>query len=190
MGEIQLRESGSEDLRAHAQIPIAFFVERILKPQPSGGPLDFVEHPLPEPWWKDYDAEEGADPASWSLRFDTSSWVVISAWDGIARIGGVVLFADAPGVAMLEGRSDLALIWDLRIDPAHRGKGIGGRLIAAAVEWARSHACRGLKVETQNINVGACRFYKNQGFELRSVEAGAYPNLPGELQMLWYRPVI
>jgi len=42
-----------------------------------------------------------------------------------------------------------------------------------------------LKVESQNINVPACRFYDAQGCELRAVQHGAYPDLPDEVQLLW-----
>jgi len=42
-------------------------------------------------------------------------------------------------------------------------------------------------VETQNINVSACRLYASQGFELRTVNRNAYPTLPDEIQLLWYK---
>ena len=180
---------GSEDLAAHAAIPIAFLVDRVLEPDPSGGALEFIERPQPEPWIKDYDSEEGASPAEWPSRFDTTDWRVISAWAGASRVGGIVLLADVPGVDMLEGRSDLALIWDLRVLPPFRGRGVGRHLISSAFAWAQSRGCREIKVETQNINVGACRFYAANGFVLRAVAADQYPGLPDELQMLWYRDV-
>lgn len=188
--DIRLSEAGPEDLEAHARISIAFRVEQVLEPRIGGGPLELVERPEANPWVKDYDAEEGASPALWPIRFDTSDWRVISAWDGAARVGGLVLFAAVRGIDMLEGRSDLALIWDLRVAPAARGRGVGTRLMAAAHSWARSHACRELKVETQNINVGAYRFYRSQKFSLRSVRRGVYPGLPDELQLLLYRDVV
>jgi ribosomal protein S18 acetylase RimI-like enzyme len=44
-----------------------------------------------------------------------------------------------------------------------------------------------LKVETQNNNVPACRFYARHGFQLRQAVWGAYPQLPSEVQLLWYK---
>jgi hypothetical protein len=41
-------------------------------------------------------------------------------------------------------------------------------------------------VETQNINVPACRFYAAQGCELRGIHPNTYPELPHEVQLLWY----
>ena len=189
MAEIRVETSGIEDLDGHVQISIAFRVDSVLRPVSGGGDLDLVEHPVSEPWWKNYDAEPGADPASWPERFDTSAWSIISAWRGPERLGGLVMLAGDPAIDMLEGRSDLGLIWDLRIHPSARGQGIGRRLVDAAEEWATARGCAELKVETQNINVPACRFYEQQGFVLRSVTADAYPDLPDELQLLWYRQI-
>jgi len=46
-----------------------------------------------------------------------------------------------------------------------------------------------LKVETQNANVGACRFYARHGFVLRAANRFAYPLFPAEIQLLWYREI-
>jgi hypothetical protein len=50
-----------------------------------------------------------------------------------------------------------------------------------------AQGCRELKVETQNVNVAACRFYAALGCELRFAREEAYPECPGEAQFLWYR---
>jgi ribosomal protein S18 acetylase RimI-like enzyme len=42
-------------------------------------------------------------------------------------------------------------------------------------------------VETQQVNVVACRFYQRQGFSLERVAAAAYPSLPDEVQLLWIK---
>jgi hypothetical protein len=44
-----------------------------------------------------------------------------------------------------------------------------------------------MKVETQNINVPACRFYAKQGFALGAAHHFVYPALPEEVQLLWYK---
>lgn len=41
-------------------------------------------------------------------------------------------------------------------------------------------------METQNINVPAYRFYAAQGCELRGIHPNTYPELPHEVQILWY----
>ena len=174
-----------------AGISIAFLADRVLELREGQGDLTdpvLIECPLADPFVKDYDALPGEGPATWSGRYDTSRWGLLAALrpDG-DWIGGAVVARDTPGVAMLEGRRDLAVLWDLRVAPGRRRRGVGRALFEAAVQWAMRHGCRDLKVETQNINVTACRFYAAQGCRLREVNADAYPDLPGEVQFLWRR---
>lgn len=98
-----------------------------------------------------------------------------------------MLAFDTPGVHLLEGRRDLAVLWDLRICPRCRGRGIGRALFAGAERWAAARGCVQLKIETQNINVPACRFYEGRGCELKGIQRGAYPAQPDEVQLLWYK---
>jgi len=88
---------------------------------------------------------------------------------------------------MLERQSDLALLWDLRVAPDARRQGVGALLFQAAERWASMRGARRLKVETQNINVPACRFYASQGCTLGATDHTAYPDLPGEVQLLWHK---
>jgi ribosomal protein S18 acetylase RimI-like enzyme len=71
------------------------------------------------------------------------------------------------------------------VAPEYRGQGIGRALFGAAENWAKGRGCRQLKVETQNINVPACRFYASQGCILREANRLAYPKLPDEIQLIW-----
>jgi ribosomal protein S18 acetylase RimI-like enzyme len=88
---------------------------------------------------------------------------------------------------MLEGRDDLAVLWDLRVAPEARGRGVGSALFREVEAWARTRGCRELKVETQNVNVAACRFYAHMGCSLGALNSHAYPEVPDEVQLLWYR---
>jgi ribosomal protein S18 acetylase RimI-like enzyme len=88
---------------------------------------------------------------------------------------------------MLEGREDLAILWDIRVSPEVRGQGIGSALFRAAEVRAGAEGCRQLKVETQNINVAACRFYARRGCVLRAANQMAYAEFPDEVQLLWYK---
>jgi hypothetical protein len=53
--------------------------------------------------------------------------------------------------------------------------------------WAQLHGCRQLKIETQDTNARACRFYERQGCRLETIHRAAYPELPEEIQLLWYK---
>jgi ribosomal protein S18 acetylase RimI-like enzyme len=92
---------------------------------------------------------------------------------------------DTPRLDMLEGRKDVAALWDIRVAPAHRGRHVGTALFEAAEETAIQRGCRVLKVETQNNNVAACRLYAARGCTLSSVEPGAYPDYPDEIRLTW-----
>jgi len=91
------------------------------------------------------------------------------------------------GVDFLEGRREIAALWDIRVEPAHRRSGVGHALFEGVVAWARDRNCRILKVETQNINVPACRFYARQGCELGVIHRHAYREYPDEVMLIWYR---
>jgi GNAT superfamily N-acetyltransferase len=92
-----------------------------------------------------------------------------------------------PALSMLEDREDLACLWDLRVSPEFRGRKFGHRLFTAALAWAKERNCRQLKVETQNINVPACRFYAAQGCALGQIDRFAYPESMNEVRLVWYR---
>jgi streptothricin acetyltransferase len=58
-----------------------------------------------------------------------------------------------------------------------------------AIEWARSLDLPGLMLETQDINVKACRFYERMGFVLSGFDRHLYKaTLPGrdEIALYWY----
>jgi len=55
------------------------------------------------------------------------------------------------------------VLWDIRVSAAERGTGIGSALFRAAEDWARARGCGWLKIETQNVNAAACRFYQKMG---------------------------
>ena len=79
---------------------------------------------------------------------------------------------------MLEGRKDLSIIWDLRVHPDHRDRGIGRLLFRAAEAWARARGCRQSKAEIQTINVAACHFFLKQGCDLGAINRHVYREFP------------
>lgn len=58
----------------------------------------------------------------------------------------------------------VALIEELIVDRTVRGKGVGRKLIASALEWARSRGCSELEVSTELDNQAAQAFYQRVGF--------------------------
>jgi GNAT superfamily N-acetyltransferase len=188
--DLHIEPEPIERLDDHARIPIAFTVQRILSvstPYSGLAGIQLNEVVVETPWVKDYDATKGEGPTRWLKRFDTSNWGLFAARDAGARIGGAVIAFKTPGLHLLEGRPDIAALWDLRVRPDVRSAGVGSALFRAAEDWSRRRGCRTLLVETQNINLPACRFYVHMGCILGAINCRAYPDLPGEIQLLWFK---
>ncbi len=185
--DVVVREEPSSCLDAYARVSIAFEVRRVVEAVRDGPRYVLVERAVDTPWTKDYDALPGNRPLDWPRRFDVSRWGFFLARHGGEPVGGAVLAYRTPGLDDLAGRDDLAVLFDLRVAPRWRRRGVGSRLLEAAVAWARVRSCVDLDVETQNVNVGACRFYERHGFALRTVEPRAYPTIPRETRLVWRR---
>ena len=178
---IEIREEPIASLSRHAAIPIVFTVRSRM----HVGDERLVEVPVECPFVKDYDAAGGGGPATWAARFDVSRWgLLVARWDG-RRVAGAVVAWRTRGLSMLEGRDDVAVLWDLRVAPAHRRAGVGAALFDRAAAWACARGCVRLDVETQDLNVAACRLYASRGCVLRRVDPHAYPTLPAETMLLW-----
>ena len=183
-------EESPSSLEAYASIPIAFEVSGIIDPATLvvGANFDNLRAlSIDAPYIKNYDEYPGHSPLDWPTQFDVTNWGLLSALSGNERVGGAVVVAGDTTIDMLEDRSDLAVLWDLRVAPEVRRRGVATTLMSAVESWARDRGARELKVETQNINVAACRFYDRCGFTLGAVNRGAYEELPDEIQLLWYK---
>jgi GNAT superfamily N-acetyltransferase len=187
---VVIRSEPIDGLERHGEISIAFEVTTVFELElvDSGlGGLLFDERPVAVPWIKDYDAA-GGGPERWASRFDVSTWGLLGAYDEDGRrIGAAVIAFDTPNLTMLRGRRDLAVLWDLRVVPDARRSGAGSALFHASEAWARDRGCGVLEVETQQINVPACRFYAEMGCELAAVDRSAYADLADEVQLIWQR---
>jgi GNAT superfamily N-acetyltransferase len=175
-------------LEGHAAIPIAFTVERILAVTLVGGGLggmSLTETAVDHPYVKDYDVTDG--PASWPGRFDISGWGLVCARRDGERAGGAVIAFGSPGLGMAGARDNAAVLWDIRVSPGERRAGIGSALFRTAGNWARARGCEWLAIETQNVNAAACHFYRKMGCALGAIDRFAYPERPGEAQLLWWK---
>jgi GNAT superfamily N-acetyltransferase len=170
-------------------VPIAFEVRMILEvstPENGLGGIRLSPKSV-SPYIKDYDAL--GPPHSWLDEFDTSNWGFFLAIDGDTPVGAVAVAWNINGVNMLEGRSDMSVLWDIRVLPERRGQGIGKLLLEHAAGWSRQRGCVLMKIETQNVNASACRFYAAQGCVLGDIRRFAYhhdPRVADEVQLNWY----
>ncbi|MFN2227473.1 MAG: GNAT family N-acetyltransferase [Anaerolineae bacterium] len=189
---IEIVSAGPGCLPEYGTVSIAFEVRALLRPVLLDGGLGGIalhEEPVQPPYVKDYDASEEGGPMGWAEEWDLSSWGFFLARHGGRCIAAAAVAFETAEINMLEGRDDLAVLWDIRVAPGHRGRGLGRRLFWEAAGWAREQGCRQLKVETQNVNLPACRFYAAQGCRLGAIHRYGYagqPHVAHEAMLLWY----
>lgn len=189
---VQIQEITPPALTLYAQVPTAFRVESVLVPEPLDGGLGGIrlrEEPVDAPYIKDYDAYGEGRPIDWPREFDVRRWGFFVAQDKGRPVGAAAVAWRTPGVHMLANRDDMAVLWDIRVHPDRRGQGLGHQLFWHAAHWARRQGARLLKIETQNINVPACRFYRRQGAILGNIDCYGYAGIPHvahEVMLIWY----
>lgn len=179
-----------DQLDRYASIPIAFEVTSIYQVEPIAaglGGLQLTEVPVHKHYIKDYDALES--PFKWKEQFDLSQWGLFIGCDDETPVAGAAVALNAADVNLLEGRKDLAVLWDIRVHPDWRGKGLGRIILRHAADWASRHGCLSMKIETQNVNVPACKFYQAMGCDLGMIHRQGYVAVPAvahEVMLCWY----
>ena len=184
---IEIKEAPIACVAELRMVPITFTVDRVCDVEASAEGYLLPERAAQTSYVKNYDDIPEERPDQWERPFDISNWGYIRAQSNGQLVGGAVVAFNTAGVTMLERRRDMGVLWDIRVSPDVRGQGVGSGLLQAAEVWAMSRGCRELKVETQNINLPACRFYEARGFALKTVNRSAYPEFPDEVQLLWYK---
>lgn len=185
---LRILEIGPERLPEYASISITVLITSVFALDLQDGGLEGVRfrEEVVVPYIKDYD-RDGGSPVTWPQQFYIDNWGLFLALQDDQPVGAAAVAWNTNGVNMLEGRRELAVLWDIRVDPRHRREGIGAALFRRAADWARARGCTRLKIETQNINVAACRFYRRMGCELGTIHRHAYaPPLDHEVQLNWY----
>lgn len=189
---IDIQEGGVDLLPQYAKIPISFEVKSIYQVEMIDhglGGIRLYEEKVHTPYLKDYDSYAEGGPEQWPKQFDISNWGILLAWVGETCVGGAAIAYNTAGVYMLEGSRDLAVLWDIRVQPDYRRCGVGTALFQHTADWARRRGCKRLKIETQNVNVPTCRFYVRQGCELGIFHRYGYaghPQVEHEVMLVWY----
>jgi GNAT superfamily N-acetyltransferase len=175
-----------DELDAYARISIAFDVrERVVLPLERTASGDIMTQSLGGSYLKDYDVAPENHPSHWNALLLAARHALLIAERGNEWIGGAIVLCDSPNIHMLRGASDVVLLWDLRVDPRFRGAGVGRALFLSAEHWGIANGCRSIRVETQDTNAAAARFYLRQGCALASATPGAYPDAPGDAQLIF-----
>ncbi|MEO1214094.1 MAG: GNAT family N-acetyltransferase [Bacteroidota bacterium] len=188
---IEIESITWDQLDEYAKIPISFEVTSILDVSFLSNGINGIsikEREIASSYLKDYDDSE--TPDDWAKQWDIKNWgffVATNSKSGV--IAGITIALKTQGLNMLEGRNDLAVIWDIRVKPEYRNKGIGTLLFQQAIDFSQREKCKTLKIETQNININACRFYAKQNCYLGGIHANAYEEFPSDIQFLFYKNI-
>lgn len=186
MTSLDLKFSQVSSLDSYESISIgAWQKERVDLPSVGIGPNPEFQTIQIEPFWKDYDEVLEDRPSAFRLRFDTSEWGFLLGTIRDKAICGAILAYRCNGFDLLEGRDDLVHIVDFRVHPDFRGHGLGQGLWAECVRWSSSRGAIELRVETQDVNVPACRFYSAMGCRLLSADPLGYGCDVDEAKLIW-----
>lgn len=98
----------------------------------------------------------------------------------VAERGGVVV-GDA--VVLLHGRTALARLYSLAVDPAHQGAGIGAALLARAEAEAAADGRAVMRLEVRPDNAAALRRYRAAGYREIGTIADYYDDHAPALRM-------
>jgi GNAT superfamily N-acetyltransferase len=187
---ITYRQIDTSYFPQYDQIPMRVRVSsyyRIEKLDRGLGGFTLTETPV-EPYIKDFCVGED-ETAEWWKRFDLANWAFFMAFDGERPVGAAAVASRDKDVNMLSGRSDLAVLWDIRVDDGYKHQGVGQTLFDMAADWSRKQGLVQMKIECQNVNVPAVKFYHKQGAVLSAIDEYAYYNEPecrSETQLIWF----
>jgi ribosomal protein S18 acetylase RimI-like enzyme len=123
----------------------------MLADDPLGSARERIEQPLPESYFKAFEA----------LDRDPNIQLVV-AQDGEGAVVGCLQLCILPGLSS-QGASR-GLIEDVRVASHCRGRGIGEEMVQWAVKQARAKGCKRVELLTHHTRVDAQRFYEQLGF--------------------------
>ena len=183
--QIVYKELSTDQLEQYGKIPFYYktskkYELKKLNNGLGGILLDLIDV---EEYYKDF----GSEINHWKNMFDLTNWKFFVAYNQNNEIiGGCTVATKTNNCNMLEGREDLALLWDIRVDEKYKHKGIGQQLFNMVKDFAKLNGFKQLKVECQNTNPAAVNFYHKQGMKLCCIDEYAYKDYPNEVQLLWY----
>ncbi len=120
------------------------------------------------------------DQLDWENYINSKDKVILLAFLDQQCIGQIRIIKDFTRFGYIE---------NIAVKKNFRKLGLGQRLLAEAEDWAKQNQLIGLSLETQDDNLGACRFYIKHGFKLGGVDV--YRHLFNDnidKALFWYKP--
>lgn len=119
----------------------------------------------PEAFGSTFDEALGRGEADWRLQLDAlATFVAVANGSDIGTVRG--------GPDQDDIRT--AFLLSMWVAPAHRGRGVGDRLVQTVIDWARSEACSRLILDVADHNHPALALYTRAGFRPTG-ETGTLP---------------
>jgi GNAT superfamily N-acetyltransferase len=157
MGEIQIRPASSADVDGFVASSVRLFAE-------DAGTYDDT---VDVEWPRKHGAQRFLD------GLDDPHRLVLVAVVPPGTVVGHLLGLVTEPTAMRPVR--VATLQSLYVLGAHRGGGVGARLVNEFRQWARGRDSDRLEVTAYAGNDGALRFYRRHGFAAQSVLLEAIP---------------
>lgn len=153
---IILRRAGVDDIGGVAQSSAALFAE-------DGAARDPLRN-------RNWPAQHGEQWCAGLLN-DRNALVLVAA-AGEDVVGHLVGSFGKASAMWIGPRAELV---SMHVNAAHRGRGVGSRLVEDFRQWAQQRGAVRLQVTAYIANEGAIRFYARHGFTVTSVELAAPP---------------
>lgn len=152
----------------------SFFVIGRVIPKYEDGIWSYTEEIFSEQYIKQYDNED-IDTS----YIEDNNKTVYFYYHGGNCIGQIRLQTHWNGYAFIE---------DIAVAKRMRKSGIGTALLHKATKWAKKNNLIGLVLETQDVNLLACRFYAKNNYIIGAVDNMLYANFPtaDEKAVFWY----
>lgn len=147
-----------------------------LVPTFDGSSWSWTEEFFAERYQKQYPAET----LDYGQYIDNPDKAMFLAYRNHTCVGQIRLSRNWNGFCLVE---------DIAVGRDYRAQGVGSRLLEIGSQWARAGGMGGLMLETQDINLAACRFYQHHGFLLGGVDKLLYHlgSSRGEVALFWYK---
>lgn len=119
------------------------------------------------------------DNLDWNQYIDRDDKALFLAYFDNTCIGQIRIVKDLNHFCYIE---------NIAVKKEYRRDGIGKLLLSIAEEWAKQRKLIGVSLEAQDDNLGACRFYARQGFELGGIDTlkqSFNPNI--DITLYWYK---
>ena len=128
--------------------------------------ITIERQPLAEPYVKRWPNSDN-DLATYA-RIVAEEGLSLGAYDGDLLVGLII--------AKVTAWNGTLWVWDLEVDEAWRGHGIGRRLIEGLAAIGTERGLRVMLVDVQSTNANAIAFYYRTGFVLDGIDLSHYSN--------------